>query len=169
MPHSIRSPQHPLPLAAERGAEAQERRHEDGDVAGFDLLHGARVQVSEFGQPLLRQRARHPLAAEIVAESLPRTRFGGASGHRKRARSRPAQRAADRLRVKSFQSYAETVGELDEFASPTQRVRPSILAIVSRPMSQPITWHFPARAGCESPHSPKSCLRECRIADTLLL
>ena len=61
--------------------------------------------------------ARHSCvsAAEIVAENSERTRFCGASGHRKRARSRPAQRAADRLRVKSFQSYAETVGEVDEF------------------------------------------------------
>ena len=43
----------------------------EGRGSGLDLLPGARVQVGEF---------RQPLAAEMVAESLERTRFCGASG-----------------------------------------------------------------------------------------
>ena len=31
----------------------------------LDLLHGALVRVGEFGQSLLRQPARHPLAVEM--------------------------------------------------------------------------------------------------------
>lgn len=64
------SPQQPFPITADRRAQAEQGRHEDGDVARFDLLHGARVQVGEFGQPLLRQPARHPLAAEMVGGNL---------------------------------------------------------------------------------------------------
>ena len=52
------SPQQPPPIAADRRAQAEQSRHEDRDVSGLDLLHGARVQVGEFGQPLLRQPAR---------------------------------------------------------------------------------------------------------------
>ena len=77
-----------LPLAPERGAEALQRGDEDGDedgdVSGFDLLHGARVQVGQCGmgfpardpkrsQPgkavshFLRQSARGALAAQVGA------------------------------------------------------------------------------------------------------
>ena len=41
-------------------------------------------------------------------------------------------------------------------ASETQRRCPSIFAMVSRSMSQPIRWHFAAKAGRDSPAAQRS-------------
>jgi endonuclease III len=40
------SPEQPPPVAPQRGAETLQRRDEDGDVAGFDLLDGAGEKVA---------------------------------------------------------------------------------------------------------------------------
>ena len=45
-------------MAPQRGAEALPGGHEDGDVAGFDLLDGAGVEVGQFREAFLGQPAR---------------------------------------------------------------------------------------------------------------
>jgi len=68
-----------LPLAPERGSQADQRGDEDGGLAGFDLLHSARVEVGALGQSLLRQPARGLLPAHFRAKGLEQARFGRAS------------------------------------------------------------------------------------------
>ena len=63
-----RSPKQQPPLASERSADSGEGSDEDFDVAGFNLLHRAGVEVREFSEAFLRQSTSIPLAANVRTE-----------------------------------------------------------------------------------------------------
>ena len=69
-----------VPLALQGALDADESGEEDVELTGFDLLHGAQVQVSEFGQPLLRQTFGGALAANVCPKPFElRLNFLGSS------------------------------------------------------------------------------------------
>ena len=55
----------PLPRAFQCALQSKNSRHQNVDVAALNLLNSADVQIDEFCQPLLREIASHPLAADI--------------------------------------------------------------------------------------------------------
>ena len=116
---------------------------EDGDVAGFDLLDGARVEVGQFRKALLGQPACGALAAQVVAERAEEAGFCGADGH---ALSRRGCRPADTAHwgVNSWKfALAKSRLTLDTFAAglpcllaerfgvtPAQTMKASVLRII---------------------------------------
>ena len=77
-----------LPIAAERGAQA-DQGDEDGDFSGFDLLDRPRIQVGKLGEAFLRHAPRHALTTDAVAERLDGARCNGWTGHASSRRQCP--------------------------------------------------------------------------------
>lgn len=59
-----------VPRALEAALNAHESGEQDVELSRLDLLHGAQVQIGEFGQPLLRQTFGGALAADVGPEAF---------------------------------------------------------------------------------------------------
>jgi hypothetical protein len=64
-----------IPRTFQRMLKPQDGGEEDVDVARLDLLHGADVEVHQFGETFLRQTLSRPRSADVGPESYRRRIF----------------------------------------------------------------------------------------------
>ena len=60
----------PPPRTPQSLLNSDDRRQENVDLASFDLLHSADVEIDHFGELLLRHRFGAPLSAHVRPEVL---------------------------------------------------------------------------------------------------
>lgn len=94
VPAAKASPHQPVPRAPQGFLESQNRRQENVEIARFDFLNGADVQIHQLGKPQLRELPRHTLAPNVLSESLqPRLNLA-ALGHAPLRRMVPLTKTA---------------------------------------------------------------------------